>query len=69
MIKTDDGEGYTFKRDIAGRITEVYDPDGNIIDTYEYDKRGNVTLHKHCYSEENRELNNKIKENPNVGDK
>ena len=45
----DDGPGYTYGRDRAGRITEVRDPYGTLTDHYTYDLHGNVTCHRHHF--------------------
>ena len=70
--ESDNGAGYEYIRDKAGKITEVYDPYGNLTDSYKYDKHGNVTVHKHSYKAVNTEkaieINNYIKTNDKAGD-
>lgn len=66
--KMDDGAAFEYKRDSAGRIIEVYNPEGYITDTYTYDKRGNVLVHKHGFNKENDELNAYIISSENAGD-
>ena len=67
-IKIDDGAAFEYKRDRAGRVIEVYNPEGYITDTYTYDKRGNVLVHKHSFNKKNDELNAFIKSKDNAGD-
>ena len=39
---SDDGNGYRYAYDACGRMTEVQDPGGNILHTYEYNGHGQI---------------------------
>ena len=39
---SDDGNGYRYAYDACGRMTEVQDPEGNILHTYEYNGHGQI---------------------------